>query len=86
MINQMISNPQVNSSVSSNITPVTTNPKLENGIYYLPPNAEKIELEPTVMTSGKSSGIGAISGILNSKTDASLSGKESAPRRSVLCH
>lgn len=77
VINQMISKPP-ETSVASNNSPNSNQPKLEQGVYYLPPNAEKIELEPTVMTSSRSSGLGAISGIFNSKQQASLSGKEAA--------
>lgn len=78
VINQMISKPVNNSSVTNN-SPESKEAKLEQGIYYISPaDGSRTELEPTVMTSARTSGLGSISGIFNSKTQASLSGKEAA--------
>jgi hypothetical protein len=79
VINTMVSKPQKGTS-NDNSVPTVIDTKLEQGIYYLPSsNSEKVEIEPTVLTSSKSSaGWGAISGVFNSTAKATLSGDEAA--------
>lgn len=85
VINMMIAKPnQSNNSITTNTNSVNSIdkeiPNLSSGIYYKTPKNEYLEIEPSVLTSSNTNKAAQffVSGLINSKQKASLSGSKSS--------